>query len=118
MIGPQRPVCRPAEILLCGYKALSQKMQNDSNFTVGCRSRCQGRCRYWQYHPTVSYANFPTENDMWLGDSRFEGFNEANVSRWRESEIILEIFFEKLEFTKIKHFPTMTLYNFVANLGN
>lgn len=75
-----------------------------------CRERCKQPCDYWSYQPTISYANFPSTSFYeYLGPDELE-------SEWSRY-VILDVFYEKLEYTTIKHHHSVLSVTLMANIG-
>ncbi len=75
-----------------------------------CKERCQPPCNYWEYSGSLSYANFPSPLARELVEDERE---------WRQLQntIVIEMFFEHLEYTLIKHENSQTPNSFIAQIG-
>lgn len=100
------PSCTAYEMFTC--------VMSPSNFLVDrmerCRKRCLPRCNYWQYAAQLSYTTFPSKDAENLTSSK---------EQWEKmkNSIILDVYYERFEYTVIKHYPAMTVHSFIANVG-
>lgn len=101
--------CTTAEVFGCLLKTFPNQSFID-NLLASCRSKCKPRCKYWQYATAISYARFPLEhaNKFVISDEEW--------SKMKNS-IILDVYYERSEYTVIKHFSSMTVHSFIANIG-
>lgn len=106
--GRPYPPCTPYEQKTCFNPEVSASMKNPAYFNE-CKAKCKQPCDYWTYQPTISYAKFPAK-------TFFEYIPDGNEKEWSQY-IILDIFYEKLEYTIIKHYESMPNVTFIANLG-
>jgi hypothetical protein len=106
------PACTTQQFWDClmpGINLAAERFQNQGTTLVEhCRKICLPPCQYWKYSTEVSYAKFPSPTMR-----RFV----PHVDMYN-STIILDVFHEHLEYTVIKHYPSMTADTFIANLGN
>ncbi|KRZ58202.1 Acid-sensing ion channel 5 [Trichinella nativa] len=112
-LGSQRryPPCDTDQFLNCLQVELIKQLKEqwEEIFNI-CRSRCLLQCVRTQYTAQVSYLKFPIDETR-----RFVESDE----QWEEmkNSIVLDIYFERLGFTLIKHYPSMTEQGFLANIG-
>lgn len=100
------PSCTTDQLYTC---LLSPKNFRNS-LMDDCRKQCLPRCNYWQYAAALSYTNFPSRDAENLTKSKDEWEQMKN-------SIILDVYYERFEFTVIKHYPAMTVDSFIANIG-
>lgn len=101
--------CTPKKLYGCFLPSIRKEFHRDPNFYNRCRARCKSDCTYWEYQPTVSFAYFSLRG--------LEHHLPTNVTAEWNKRLVLDIFYEKLEYTLIKHFASMTPNSFIANLG-
>lgn len=89
-----RTVCDPIQMLTCTYIYLDEHGKQDEAY---CRERCFPPCQYWTYTPTVTYSKVA----------------DAEDSEW----VFLDVYFDRMSYTLLKHRPSMTMDNFVADVG-
>ncbi len=108
---PRKPICSAFQYWNCFFYEIIPIMYKRNNTRMNyCRKKCKPLCSYWQYTPTISYGTFPSPE--------FRTFVPDNDT-WEQlhNNIILEIFYEHLEYTTIKHFSSMAPDSFIAQLG-
>lgn len=96
--------CTPYQLYSCLYKQV-ELLRNTTVFRA-CRQKCRPPCTYWEYYPTVSYAYFP-------GEAHIDYHGLADM----RGHVVLNVFYERLEYPVVKHVPAMSVPQFVANLG-
>lgn len=106
------PACNTIQYLCIMQKLKEQfkKAEDTEGYFYRCRQRCTPRCSYHQYASLISYSKFPSD------DARRFTVSEAEWVRMKNT-IIIDIYYEKLEYTLIKHYRAMTIHGFIANLG-
>uniref|UniRef100_A0A5S6QLA6 Amiloride-sensitive sodium channel n=1 Tax=Trichuris muris TaxID=70415 RepID=A0A5S6QLA6_TRIMR len=105
------PPCDTNQFLYCLNSWLADMVRNEtSGFFAQCRQQCQPYCEYTQYTTTLSFSRFPTEEVITY-------VNSAEEWRQLKNTIIIEIYFEQMSYTLIKHFKAMTEQGFIANIG-
>uniref|UniRef100_A0A915IKP4 Amiloride-sensitive sodium channel n=1 Tax=Romanomermis culicivorax TaxID=13658 RepID=A0A915IKP4_ROMCU len=77
---------------------------------ANCQRRCKPRCIFWQYTAVPSYAKFPSDIMRQFVDSHDEWSQMQNT-------IVLDVYYERFEYTLIRHHAAMTSHSFIANLG-
>lgn len=109
------PACTTKEFYFCLMPEVTQAQKRHEEKKTGlieyCRSICQPACQYWKYSTEISHAKFPSPiiRRFVMHEEEMDSYN---------STIILDVFHEHLEYTVIKHYPSMTADTFIANLGN
>lgn len=105
-------LCSPKMLTSCfiPHVRMSTSKSLNPHYFADCKAKCKQPCDYWTYQPTISYAKFPANS---LYDYITDGTSEEEFARY----IILDIFYEKLEYTIIKHYESMPNVTFIANLG-
>jgi hypothetical protein len=89
-----------------------------------CKTDCKPPCHYMNFASSVSYATFPSPETKFFLD------NTTLTMKQLESTIILEVmidvlvcatcaqvFYERLEYTTIRHVVAMSWDNFIAQIG-
>lgn len=110
-------VCRPADIIFCGYSQL-YNLTETNPLLKNCKAKCLPPCTYWQYQATVSLAKFPSKQ---LGWRHFKGNSSEeklhSYQTLRDTELVLEMFHDKLEYVRIKQFESVSIYSMIAYIG-
>lgn len=91
----------------CFFPALeNMTVENVKN----CRARCKIPCKFFDFGAGLSYSHFPAPT--------VERFitNKKKLADLRYT-IILDVFYEKLSYTKIKHLKSITFDSFVSKIG-
>lgn len=107
------PLCTTNQFASCIFSYLKKQFEastDSEHYFFNCRQRCKPRCTYWQYQSAISYSKFPSEEAREFAKSEEEWTRMKNT-------IIVDLYYEKLEFTRIKHYRAMTIHGFIANLG-
>lgn len=101
--------CTTSEVFGCLLKTFPNQTFID-NLLASCRRKCKPRCKYWQYAAAISYAKFPLQQA-----NKFAAVDDE----WSkmQNSIILDVYYERSEYTVIKHFSAMTVHSFIANIG-
>ena len=106
------PVCTPQQLYECLIRETYRKAADYTAEYHGsifnyCAEKCKHPCHYWEYYPTVTLTKFPSTSILskWL--------NRSNLHNY----ILLEVFYERLEYTTVKHLYSMSPQQFISNLG-
>lgn len=100
------PLCTTSQFSSCIFSYLKKQFEaskDSEHYFFGCRQRCKPRCTYWQYQSAISYSKFPSE------EARTFAKDEDEWTRMKNT-IIVDLYYEKLEFTRIKHYRAMTIH--------
>ncbi|KFD69172.1 hypothetical protein M514_02952, partial [Trichuris suis] len=105
------PPCDTNQFLYCLNSWLAELIKNETyEFFSRCRNQCQPYCEYTQYTPTLSFNKFPTDDVIAYASTSDEWTRLKNT-------IIIELYFEQMSYTLIKHFRAMSEQGFIANIG-
>lgn len=100
------PACTTYQYYFCIYFKLKEQFSKEKDtegYFYRCRQRCTPRCTYHQYTSFISYSKFPSD------DAKRFTVSEAEWTRMKNT-IIIDIYYEKLEYTLIKHYRAMTIH--------
>lgn len=117
-ISSRLPICTANEVQKCASDVIENRNRSEIH---ACTSNCYPPCVSWEYSTSVSSAKFPS-NALLKSYKKTNSPNEMNflsrpLNEWAENYILLDIAFDRMEYTKVEQEWSLTTAMMISDLG-